>query len=545
MAEVKIVSGQPVVDYMARDYDSLLLAMRELVPYKLPEWQDYESEADFGNVLLQLFAHIGDILSYYQDRVANESFLETAQSRHSIIHHLRLIGYKLATAAPASTNLTLIVPLDKDKTITISKGDAFATKSRKDKASVRFEYTRETPLVIDCSTLPVAKDLETNKEHKLYGSLPNEQGWQTSVDPATGEKYELFEGIPVEEGRLVEDEILGISDGSPNQKLSLAHPGLILRSLGLGQAISKDIILITQLGDSIEEWTLRESLAFSRENRKDFVIEIDENDRATIIFGDGAFGAIPPNGTVIKATYRVGGGTQGNVATNTIETIVDAPKLTLLGAKVTNPKAATGGAERESIERAVLHAPTVFRSLKRAVTADDYKALALDFTGVGRVRAEAAGWNTVKLFVAPEGGGHVSDVLEANLLAYFEDKRPITTVIEIKDVDYVKIYVTAKVGVKGYYDRDEVKEQVQDTAGSLLAFDNVDFGQTIYLSKFYEAIEDIEGVEYVTIKEFRDEEQAVLIAPLGKIKLDVNEVPKIPDDPAYASGIKVVLEGES
>jgi len=530
---------------MARDYDSLLLAMRELVPYKLPEWQDYESEADFGNVLLQLFAHIGDILSYYQDRVANESFLETAQSRHSIIHHLRLIGYKLATAAPASTNLTLIVPLDKDKTITISKGDAFATKSRKDKASVRFEYTRETPLVIDCSTLPVAKDLETNKEHKLYGSLPNEQGWQTSVDPATGEKYELFEGIPVEEGRLVEDEILGISDGSPNQKLSLAHPGLILRSLGLGQAISKDIILITQLGDSIEEWTLRESLAFSRENRKDFVIEIDENDRATIIFGDGAFGAIPPNGTVIKATYRVGGGTQGNVATNTIETIVDAPKLTLLGAKVTNPKAATGGAERESIERAVLHAPTVFRSLKRAVTADDYKALALDFTGVGRVRAEAAGWNTVKLFVAPEGGGHVSDVLEANLLAYFEDKRPITTVIEIKDVDYVKIYVTAKVGVKGYYDRDEVKEQVQDTAGSLLAFDNVDFGQTIYLSKFYEAIEDIEGVEYVTIKEFRDEEQAVLIAPLGKIKLDVNEVPKIPDDPAYASGIKVVLEGES
>ena len=52
-------------------------------------------------MLLQLFAHMGDILSYYQDRVANESFLGTAQTRRSVIEHLRLIGYKLATAAPA------------------------------------------------------------------------------------------------------------------------------------------------------------------------------------------------------------------------------------------------------------------------------------------------------------------------------------------------------------------------------------------------------------------------------------------------------------
>ncbi|NIN94975.1 MAG: t4-like baseplate wedge, partial [Anaerolineae bacterium] len=59
-------------------YDSLLRSMWELIPEKLPEWTDYESEADFGNVLLQLFAHMGDILSYYQDRVANESFLGTA-----------------------------------------------------------------------------------------------------------------------------------------------------------------------------------------------------------------------------------------------------------------------------------------------------------------------------------------------------------------------------------------------------------------------------------------------------------------------------------
>ena len=121
--------------------------------------------------------------------------------------------------------------------------------------------------------------------------------------------------------------------------------------------------------------------------------------------------------------------------------------------EVTNPRPATGGAERESIAHAVSHAPQVFRSLKRAVTAQDYEALALDFKGVGKVLAEGTSWNVVTLFVAPAGGGHVSDVLEANLLAYFEDKRPVSTIIEIEDVDYVPIYVTAEVGVKSYLQR--------------------------------------------------------------------------------------------
>lgn len=531
MAEIKQVNGRTSIDYMARDYDSLLRSMRDLVPDKLPEWKDFESEADFGNVLLQLFAHMGDILSYYQDRVANESFLGTAQTRRSIIQHLRLIGYQLATAAPASAALTLIVPVTATVTLTINKGDAFATKSKKDKPSVRFEYTRESPLTIDCATLPI--DPVTNK--KYYGLPINPDIPQTS------------QGIPVEEGRLVKDEVLGISDGTPNQRFPLAHSGLILRSRVQAKQVNKDIILLTELAGVIDDWVLQESLAFSREGQRDFVIEIDEEDRGTIIFGDGAFGAIPTGGSLIKTTYRVGGGLAGNVAADTIQTIVNAPQLALLGAIVTNRRApATGGADRESIEHAVQHAPAVFRSLKRAVTAEDYKALALDFKGVGKVRAEAANWNTVTLFVAPEGGGLVSDVLEANLLAYFEDKRALSTIIKIEDVDYKKIYVTAaKIGVKSYYSQEEIKAQVQAAVGNLLAFDNVDFGQPIYLSKFFEAIEAIEGVEFVTISEFRrDGSLPLTIESLGIITLGSNEIPTIPDDLAYVGGINImVLEG--
>ncbi|MBL4901392.1 MAG: baseplate J/gp47 family protein [Desulfocapsa sp.] len=512
MTKIKKVGDHDVIDYMARDYDSLLLSMREIIPEKLPEWIDYESEADFGNVLLQVFAHMGDILSYYQDRIANESFLGTARTRRSIIHHLGLISYRLSTAAPSSTTVTLTVPADKNDLITIVKGNAFATKSQKDKPVVRFEYTAEETLRIDCSALP-----ENN-----------------------GKKY--FKGIPVEEGRLVLNEVLGVSDGRPNQKYPLIHKNLILRSLGIGSQINKDLIILSRLGDTTEEWVLQESLVFSREGQRDYIIEINENDQASIIFGDGAFGAIPKNGAEIRATYRVGGGELGNVPQNTIETIVDAPQLTLLGAKITNPKPASGGSDRESINHAVKHAPNVFRSFKRSVTAEDYKALAMNFNGVGKLRAEATNWNTVTLFVAPEGGGTVSDIFRANLLAYFEDKRPLSTIIEIEDADYVKIYIKAEVGIESYYSPENIKEKVSGAVANLLAFKKVDFEDTLYLSKFYEAIEDIEGVKYVTIKRFtREADLENHIDENGIIAMGVNEIPRIPndsdDDQEYARGI--------
>ncbi|MCP4655276.1 MAG: hypothetical protein GY856_07645 [bacterium] len=277
----------------------------------------------------------------------------------------------------------------------------------------------------------------------------------------------------------------------------------------------------------------------------DFALEIDEDDRAAARFGDGAFGLIPRRGGEIRATYRVGGGPRGNVAAGSITTLADAPQLALQGAKVQNPAPATGGAERESIEHAVAHAPSVFRSLKRAVTAEDYKALALSYPGVGKVRAEAVHWNTVTLYVAPEGGGQVSDVLEASLLAYFEDKRPLTTMIEIADVSYVPVYVTAVVGVKSYYSRDAVAEEVRRKAGELLAFERVDFGQRIFLSKFYEAIEAVDGVDSAYVSEFKFRRGDQLVSPReGRIELEPDELATAPDEADYAGGVKVVFEEE-
>jgi len=153
MATIAIKDGRQVIDYLARDYNSFRQALIDLIPAKLPEWTD-RSEADFGIVLIELFAYMGDILSYYQDRIANEAFLTTAQERRSVINHLRLIGYEMAQAAPAAARLGLIVANNVNQVVEIRKGDQFATVSSKDRKSLTFEFVDDKPLVINLAGLP-------------------------------------------------------------------------------------------------------------------------------------------------------------------------------------------------------------------------------------------------------------------------------------------------------------------------------------------------------------------------------------------------------
>src|ERR1700752_1763407 len=124
MATINLRENRQVIDSLARGYNSFRKALVDLIPAKLPEWTD-RSEADFGIALLELFAYMADILSYYQDRIANEAFLNTAQERRSVINHLRLIGYEMAPAAPSSARLSIIIGNNQNQTVEIRQGDQF------------------------------------------------------------------------------------------------------------------------------------------------------------------------------------------------------------------------------------------------------------------------------------------------------------------------------------------------------------------------------------------------------------------------------------
>lgn len=93
---------EPLIDYMAKDYASFRQALVDLIPTRIRGWDD-DRAADLLIVLAELMAYTGDHLSYYQDAVSNEAYLETARQRLSVRRHARLIDYRMHDGCSART----------------------------------------------------------------------------------------------------------------------------------------------------------------------------------------------------------------------------------------------------------------------------------------------------------------------------------------------------------------------------------------------------------------------------------------------------------
>jgi len=108
----------PPINYLAKDYGSFRTIMLDRLNQLLPDW-GATSEADMGIALAEVVAYVGDRLSYYQDAVATEAYIETARQRVSLRRHALLVDYhvhdgcnarawvQVTTNAPAETPVFL------------------------------------------------------------------------------------------------------------------------------------------------------------------------------------------------------------------------------------------------------------------------------------------------------------------------------------------------------------------------------------------------------------------------------------------------------
>ena len=122
---------EPVIDYLAKDYDSFKHTMITAMMERVPGWQ-VTSEADLDQVIIDLFSAVADELSDFQDRVMNEAFLGTARKRVSLARHARLMDYHIHQGNQASTWLALEVEEEQDLDadfLTWTGGEAVDTSS--------------------------------------------------------------------------------------------------------------------------------------------------------------------------------------------------------------------------------------------------------------------------------------------------------------------------------------------------------------------------------------------------------------------------------
>ncbi|WOJ90435.1 putative baseplate assembly protein [Methylocapsa polymorpha] len=101
----------PNIDYLAKDYNSFRQLMLDRLSTVAPRWTE-RNPADLGVALVELFAHVGDLLSYRQDAVATEAYLGTARRRVSVRRHARLVDYFLHEGVNARAFLHFEVDSD-------------------------------------------------------------------------------------------------------------------------------------------------------------------------------------------------------------------------------------------------------------------------------------------------------------------------------------------------------------------------------------------------------------------------------------------------
>lgn len=190
--------------------------------------------------------------------------------------------------------------------------------------------------------------------------------------------------------RTATDELLGSSDGTRAQRFEVASPPVLdidvwvdeLAALSeaaretLAAESPEDVAPETDAGGSLRSfwvrWSRVDDLLSAAGDERVYALDPVEG---AVTFGDGEHGRVPPTGRdSVRATYRTGGGTVGNVAAGAVDELKSA--LPLVEA-VTNPVAGDGGTDQESTAAVLERAPRKLRDRNRAVCVPDVERLAL------------------------------------------------------------------------------------------------------------------------------------------------------------------------
>jgi hypothetical protein len=222
----------------------------------------------------------------------------------------------------------------------------------------------------------------------------------------------------------------------------------------------------------------------------------------TVVFGDGVEGATLPTGqNNLVANYRVGTGVDGNVAAGSITTLVDRP-LGVSG--VTNPMAATGGQDSQSVGDIRANAPLSVLTLGRAVSIVDYQNFAASFGGIAKAHAiwiPSGPGRGVFVTVAGAGGAAVpagSATLTYLIAALHDYGNPL---VPINAVTFLETLfgLQADLAYDPRYDRAAVREAVLQGLRTQYSFDNRRFGQGVSSDEIAAFIQAVPGVVAVNV----------------------------------------------
>lgn len=470
------------ISYTSRDFATILGDIRtnlQNATLTLPNINDF-LESNEGRFLLDQWAAIAEMSNFTLDRTAAESYIDTLEERASLVSLLKLIGYQPKNPIPEVVELTI---------------------TRGDNSTVEITVPRKTKV----SSSTSAKISFATSSAAVFSSTTN-----SVVVPAV---QGIWSNLSIS------------ANGNPYFAVVLPK-----QSIADGQV---DVLVDNVI------WSRANNNTFVGHSSNDYVYRIvhTADRRALVEFGDGVEGKIPPVGAKVYISYLVTLGIDGHVNSNTLTdlaTVKDANgNNAVLG--VNNAQPSAGGSGYESIEMARRRYPQVFKTMRRAVTLSDWKAIALDVGGV--LQANVVDYNkdkslpffSVKVYVVGPSG-QVSDALNSKVREALLNSRINATVFTVESPSQVSVDVKGRVSVYSRYDQVSViSEAVRSVTDFFTMSDSstskINLGESVAFSKIISSIQNVEGVASVSLSQ-----------PNSDIKIGNNEY-------AYLNSIDLTFDG--
>ena len=290
------------------------------------DFTDYDFEGSGMSALLDVLAYNTHYLAMNMNMVANESFLDTASVRSSVVSHAKTLGYtpNSARAPIANVNVTL---------------NNFGN--------------------LTSATIPVGTVFTTVIDDINYQFVTVAEHTSQVVNGVLS-----FSNIPIYEGTYVTNRYT-VDTKNVDQKFYINDEN------GDTTTLLVDVFDNASSTSSTTFELATDSTQTSSTSNVYFLQESIDN-KFEIYFGDGVTGKALSDGNIVRMRYVVTNKTKANGASSfttsaTISTITDITTATVGNA--------SGGAEKESIQSIKFNAPLDYAAQGRAVTVNDFKAI--------------------------------------------------------------------------------------------------------------------------------------------------------------------------
>jgi hypothetical protein len=451
------------------DFDSIKSNLKAFLRNQ-DRFKDYDFEGSGMNILLDLLAYNTHYQAYYANMVANESFIDSAAKRQSVVSIAKQLGYtpRSYRASTAVVDIIWTKPTRAFKA-SVARGDVFVERG---------------------------DTFSANGNGSIYTFLPL-QNYKVVNEGDNA----IARNVEIKEGRVQAFTYI-VNESDTSQRFILPESRIDTSTIRV--RVTKSAKDITGINDI---WVLAEDINTIDGATNAYFLQEAEDGKYQILFGDGIVGRKPTNGNAIIIEYLVtradeANGVQSFKYSGAVRDAGVTPIVRVKTDEAGTPQSSFGGSQPEDIESIRYYAPRNYQSQERTVTAEDYKTiLTRDYKSAdsilvwGGEENDPPQYGKVFVSIKPQNASKLSTLEKLSIQdTILQRKNVLGITPEVVDPDYIYIVLDSTIRYNPNatnLSSSDLEQLVSNTLDAYASEKLGKFGLNFRFSKFAAFIDSI------------------------------------------------------